>query len=272
MVLEDFESRLSFSTAKNIQSTMSHPMRWALNLCFLTILFMVFSIKEKSKYYWPIIALILFNLLISGVRTGIASLIIAAGYYLIINRSIKTIFLGAVLLISLNVIIASNEDLSNIFNSLTDVKGTKSDVQGSSIALRLEQLEGCFKEIKNKELFGKGYGWTTYYQSIKGDHPVILAFESLIFVVLCNNGIVGLFVWGLFFMSLLKLNRKLLKLKTDILFADILVLVYLSFAIGTGEYGYLPIFSVYYAILVSYLAYNQSTKTKERVRTILYNP
>lgn len=265
MVLEDFESRLSFSTAKNIQSTMSHPMRWALNLCFLTILFIVFSIKEKSKLYWIIIVLMLFNLLISGVRTGIASLGIAGVYYLLINRSFKSIFLAAIVLITLNIIVSSNEDLSNIFDSFTDIKGTKSDIKGSSITMRLEQLEGCFKEIENKELFGKGYGWTSYYKSIKGDHPVILAFESLVFVILCNNGIVGLFVWGIFFMLLFKLHRKILRFKIDILYMDIMVLVYLSFAIGTGEYGYLPIFSIYYSVLFAYLFYYQSAETKRKV-------
>lgn len=257
-VYEDFESRLSFSTAKNIQSTMIHPMRWALNLCFLTILLIVFSVKEKRKTYWILIALLLFNLLISGVRTGIASLGIAGVYYLLINRSFKAIFLASIVLITLNVIVSSNEDLLNIFNSFTDVQGNKSDIKGSSIAMRLEQLEGCFEEIKNNELFGKGYGWTSYYMSIKGDHPVILAFESLVFVILCNNGIVGLFVWGLFFMLLFKVNRKILKFKKDILFLDILVLVYLSFAVGTGEYGYLSIFSIYYSVLFAYLVYHQS--------------
>ncbi len=261
----DFESRLSFSSAKNIQSTMTHPMRWALNLCLLTIIFIVFLIKEKNKWYWFIIVLMLFNLLISGVRTGIASLGIAGVYYLLNNRSFKAIFLASIVLISLNIIISSNEDLTNIFNSFTDIKGTKSDIKGSSITLRLEQLEGCFKEINNKELFGKGYNWAAYYLTIKGEHPVILGFESLIFVVLCNNGIFGLFVWGLFFTLLFKLNRKIIKSKKDILYIDIMVLVYLSYAIGTGEYGYLQIFSIYYSVLFAYLIYHQSVETKRKL-------
>jgi hypothetical protein len=264
-VLGDFDSRLSFSSARNIQSTMTHPMRWALNLCFLTILFIVISVKEKSKLYWFLIVLMLYNLLVSGVRTGIVSMIIGAAYYFLFNINYKTLFFAAILLLSVNTIISVNEDLSNIFSSFTDIKGTKSDVEGSSIAMRLEQLHGCFKEIEGEELFGKGYGWTNYYQTVKGDHPVILAFESLIFVVLCNNGIVGIFVWGLFFVLLFKLHRKIIQLKKDIIFLDIFVLVYLSFAIGTGEYGYLPIFSVYYSVLFAYLVYYQRAETKRKV-------
>lgn len=258
------ESRLSFSTAGKIQSTMIHPMTWGLNLCFLIIIFLVFSFKEKRKWYWILIALMMFNLLISGVRTGIASLFLVGIYYLFKNRDYKTFLIATIFVLSGYLIVSTNPDLSNIFTSFTDIKGTKSDVDGSSISMRLEQLEGAFKEIKYNELFGKGYGWTDYYQSIKGSHPVLLAFESLVFVILCNNGYIGLFIWIIFFLLLFKLNRKIIKLKNDIIFLDILVLVYLTYAIGTGEYAYLPIFSIYYSFLFAYLFYHQRLQTGKK--------
>lgn len=65
----------------------------------------------------------------------------------------------------------------------------------SSIALRLEQLQGTLNEINTHFLVGKGYGWNNYYLSTHLTHPVILAFESLVFVVLCNSGILGACVW-----------------------------------------------------------------------------
>lgn len=258
------DTLLSFSTAYKIQSTMIHPMTWGLNLCFLIVIFVVLSYKEKNRWYWILIALIGFNVLISGVRTGIATLIIACTYYLFMIRNLKTFFYGAVLVLFSYLIISTTSDLSNIFASFIDVKGTKSEVKGSSISLRIEQLEGVFKEINNNELVGKGFGWTTYYQLLKGDHPVILAFESLIFVVLCNNGFIGLFIWIIFFILLFKLHRKLIKLKRDILFLDILVLVYLAYSIGTGEYGYLPIFSIYYSYLFAYLYITKNSKPQKK--------
>jgi len=264
-ILGDRETRLSFSSAKNIQATMTHPMRWGLNLCFLIIIFIVFSLKEKKKWYWILIALLGFNVLISGVRTGIATLVIVGIYYLFMKRDFKIFFIASIVVLSGYLIISANQDLSNIFNSFTDVKGNKSDVEGSSIALRIEQLEGCFKEIRGIELFGKGYGWTTYYMSIKESHPIILAFESLLFVIICNHGYLGLFIWIIFFCLLFKLNRKMIKLKNDILFLDIIILVYLIFALGTGEYGYLQIFSIYYSFLFSYLFYHQRIYTSKKV-------
>jgi hypothetical protein len=263
-ILEDRETRLSFSSAKNIQSTMTHPMRWGLNLCFLIVIFIVVSLKEKKKWYWILIALIGFNVLISGVRTALATLAIVGIYYLFMKRDFKTVFIASIVVLSGYLIISANQDLSNIFYSFTDVKGTKSDVQGSSINGRLQQLEGCFNEIRGIELFGKGYGWTTYYMSIKEFHPIILSFESLLFVIICNHGYLGLFIWIIFFWLLFKLNRKMVKLKNDILYLDIIVLVYLIYAIGTGEYGYLQIFSIYYSFLFLYLFNHQHKHTSKK--------
>jgi hypothetical protein len=254
------DSRLSISNARSIQSTITHKMRWALNLCFILILNVVFFIKEKKRWYLVLLPLLLFNTLISGVRTGIATLVLVGAYYLIRIRNIKLLFTAGILLFLLNISISSNKELTNFFSSFTDVKGNKSDIRGSSISLRLEQLDGCFTEIRDNIFFGKGNGWTFYYQANKGDHPTILSFESLIFVVLCNNGFIGLFIWSIFFYLLFRLNRKLISKKADIIILDIFIICYLFFAIGTGEYDYLTIFSTFYSFLVSYLFYQQNIK------------
>ena len=254
------DSRISFSSSRSIQSTMSHPMRWALYICFLVIIVIVFLINEKNKllflFFILFIFLLLFNLLISGVRTGLVTLLIAGTFYLIKNKNMKILLFSGILIFFISIIITSNKDFINISNSFTNSNGTKSDISGSSISLRLEQLEGCFTEIKNNYLLGKGYGWTNYYQSKNGDHPVILAFESIIFVILCNNGIIGLFIWAYFFYLLARLNRKLFFDKISILILDVIIIVYFSFSIGTGEYDYLPIFSTLYIFLICYLGFN----------------
>ncbi|HEY3388164.1 MAG TPA: O-antigen ligase family protein, partial [Prolixibacteraceae bacterium] len=184
-------SRLSFSSAGKIQSTMVHPMTWGLLLCFLLIIFTTSYFKTKIKTYWLVIGLIGFNILISGVRTGIAALAVGSIYFLIRYRKFKLIIFALLFVSVFAIVIQSNEDLSKLFASFTDVSGTNSEVKGSSISMRLDQLQGAIHEINGIELVGKGYGWNSYYISKHGDHPVLLAFESLVFVVLCNNGIIG---------------------------------------------------------------------------------
>lgn len=261
-IYSDSESRLDFSTTGKIQSTMIHPMLWTLILCLSLVIFILDYLKTKNKIYWILFVIICFNILTSGVRTGIAALVIGFVYYLIRRRSFKLIILESILVIALVIVVQSNKELSNLVNSFVDVSGQESDVQGSSISMRLIQFRGALEEIKGHELFGKGYGWTTYYMAMYGDHPILLAFESLLFVILCNNGYIGLLIWIFFFILLYRLHRNILDNKADILLMDTFVIIYLAYAIGTGEYGYLQFFSIFYSFQLSYLYNKCNTKTK----------
>ena len=119
--------------------------------------------------------------------------------------------------------------------------------------MRLDQLQGSLKEIKDHPMVGKGYNWNGFYRLKYGDHPVILAFESLIFIVLCNSGYLGAAIWIIFFLLLLRVHRRSLRKKENIFLVDALVIVYGAYAIGTGEYGYLSFFALYHVFLILYL-------------------
>ena len=75
-------------------------------------------------------------------------------------------------------VIITIPDLSAYLGSIIDINNERQDIKGSSIEMRLEQFQGCLKEIQNCFFIGKGYGWTTYYMSQHEVHPVILASES----------------------------------------------------------------------------------------------
>lgn len=255
-IAEDYstvESRLDFSTAGKIQSTMFHPMTWSLILCFSIIIFSVMYLKTKDKKFWILIGLVGFNILISGVRTGIAALTIGFIYFLIRSRKIQLIILTLIVLTVLSLVIQSNDSLSNLFASFTDVSGQKSEVRGSSISMRLGQLQGAIAEIKGHELAGKGYGWTGYYMSQNGAHPKLLAFESLLFMIICNSGYIGMLIWLFFFLLLYRLHRKILIQKMDTFLMDTFIITYAAYAIGTGDYGYLSFFAIFYSFLFTYL-------------------
>lgn len=257
------ESRLSFSTAGKIQATMIHPMTWTFLLCLSFVIFLNHYLEKKNKIYLLLLSFIVFSILISGVRTGIGAVVIGYIYFLLRYRKLKIIFSSLLILMLLSVVVQSNKNLSNIFSSFVDVKGKNSEMNGSSIGLRLTQLDGALKEIENSPLVGKGFSWNGYYQMTRGDHPVLLAFESLIFIVLCNSGFIGLVIWILFFLYLLHLHRKLLRAKKDIYMLDFLVIIYLSYAIGTGEYGYLAIFGMFYAYLFAQFYNERVYKLRE---------
>lgn len=259
----DSEARLDFSTTAKIQSTMAHPMTWTLVLCFSMIILWAVYLKTQNKMLWILIAIIGFNVLIAGVRTGIASLTMGFIYFVIRYKKFKLIALTIVALIIVGLIVQSNDSLSNLFASFTDFSGQNSQVAGSSITMRLNQFEGVLTEIRGNDLVGKGYGWTNYYLTNNGKHPVILAFESLLFIVLCNSGFIGLMVWLLFFFMLFRLNRKISNTKESIFLLDTFVITFIAFTIGTGEYGYMPFFAIFYSFLMGYLSKYEVAKVDQ---------
>lgn len=248
-------SRIEFSTAGKIQATMEHPMTWAIILCFTMVIVSVFYYRNRRNIYLVFSGLIAANIFVSGVRTAIAALVITLIYFLIRYRKIKIILLVVCLVFLVSVVIDSKSDVVNIFRSFVDLSGLENDMGGSSISMRMEQFMGVSNEIEGREIFGNGFGWTSYYQFMYGEHPILLSFESLLFIVLCNNGYMGVLVWLLFGFLLFRFHRKTLNNKFEIYATDALVVVYLSYALGTGEYDYMKYFTVFYCFLVAYFTF-----------------
>jgi hypothetical protein len=246
-------SRLDFSSAGKIQSTMNHPMNWAIVLCFSLITFIALFLKSRNKFYFILLVLIGFNILISGVRTGIASLILGFGYFIYKNKNFKLWAFSILLILASVMVIQSNDNLSNLFSSFTDISGQKSDVKGSSITMRISQFEGVKDELNGHLFPGRGFSWSSYYLSLHGGHRKLLAFESIIYTVLCNSGIIGAFLWITFFILIYLQNRKLFLKKIDVIFLDALTIVFLAYAIGTGEYSFLSFFAIFYSFLCAFL-------------------
>lgn len=250
---EDVDSLLSYFSSTDrlfgrISSVFKHPMTFGL---FIGLAFIyIFSIRKKIRKPLLVITLIILALdaLFCGVRSCIGGLVIAVSAYLLLSRNIKialtTLIFG---LIAYNLILQVPE-LSSYVSSIADIHGTKSLSGGSSLDMRLDQLEGCFDEIQNCPFIGKGYNWHRYYQTMYGDHPVILAFESLIFVALCDNGFLGIFIWIGLILLIIRSNHKI-KL-SDTAIADSLLVYYISYSCITGEYGYMHYFILFYICLV----------------------
>ena len=231
-----------------ISSVFVHPMGYAF---FLGLSFIyVFQSRQYIKKI--IIALLLIAIgasaLTCGVRSVLGGLVIAVAYYFLMSKNYKMMIGVIVVALVVSAIADSIPELSKYLGSMADINNKKGDVSGSSVELRLYQLEGAIKEGSKNPLFGLGYGWTGYYQSLKGDHPVCLAFESLIYVIICNSGIFGFFLWAYMVVKYLKINRRM-KLNENVLF-DCLMVYYLSYSCITGEGGYIKYFLIIYVLML----------------------
>ena len=228
-----------------ISSVFAHPMTFGLFLGF-SLLFLYRNMEYISKWLLYTMSLvILTDVIVCGVRTVIVAMLAVAFFLLIKLQKFKYVFIYAIIGTFIWGIIANSPSLSNYLGSIIDEKS--SDIGGSSLELRLSQLNGCFHEIQDTLLAGKGFGWTGYFLSQNDGHPTMLHFESLILVILCNSGIIGLFLWIYMSARIVKFNA--LYERSTATFLDALLFFYLIYACITGDYGYMQYFILFYVFM-----------------------
>lgn len=231
-----------------ISSVFKHPMTYGLFLGMALIY--IFTVRDYLKKYMQLILLfgIVAAIFLCGIRSPIGALFAMVLAYLLLTHRIKVMIqVGLVGVIGYSIITAVPDLNSYVASIFSD---DKSEVAGSSFEMRLNQLQGCFHEIRNNPFFGKGYGWTNYYQANYGDHPVMLAFESLIYVVLCNSGYIGVVIWGIFLFRLFKNTTRIISNLDKIICTLCLVVYYLAYSTITGEYGYMKFLILFYTLIL----------------------
>lgn len=239
-----------------ISSFFSHPMTYGLNLGFL-IFMCVGAFLNCKKLLIPMILLIIGAIFTCGIRTPILAIIISVGIVLLYKKNIKYLFWGTIaLIVGVNFIISFLPDMKDFFFSMVYPPNGE-EIKGSSFDMRLEQFWGCFDIIEDCPLVGKGFGWTSFYIEQHTTHPVLLSFESLIFVVLCNEGIIGAIIWAIFFFWTI---RDICGFK-DKFYLSLLLgifLYYIFYSTITGDYGYMRYFMLYYVVCMGYVFHSQS--------------
>ena len=233
-----------------ISSVFTHPMIFGLFLGLAMVY--LYSLKDKIKplFVYLLMFFIVVCIFLCGIRTPIGAMFLTVFFYLLMLRRIKPMIYVAVIGFIGYIIIENIPELSATIDSIFIKDSRQTNVEGSSIDMRMEQLNGCFREIQDCLIFGKGYEWCGYYMSIHDLHPVLLAFESLIFVVLCNSGIVGLCVWFITFVWLFRGVYRMNKNVNVTLFVITLAVYYIAYSAITGEYGYMKYFIIFYTLLL----------------------
>lgn len=227
-----------------ISSVFNHPMTYGLNLGFFFIYCMYF-LRNRPKILICVLSCIFVAILVSGTRTPLGALAVTGLFIMLYMRKLKFFIYGMIAFIFLiygtqMISEEAGEYMASIINS------DDSQTKGSSISMRLSQFEGCLEIIKNDFIFGKGYGWSSWYNGTYGTHPKALWFESILFSVLVNTGIMGFILWGIMILRYYKyavLNINDLYTRTIIL---ALMIYYLVYSLITGDFGinYLLIFYI----------------------------
>jgi len=229
-----------------ISSVFSHPMTFGLSLG-LSVFYLYRNRDNYKKWIiYTLMALAFVCIITCGVRSVIGAAFIAVLYYLIHARDFKTFAVACIVGASFYYIIPLIPGLSDYLGSLT---GDNDAVRGSSFEMRIKQFEGCLSEIKNCFIEGKGFGWTGYYIREYGGHPTMLHFESLIIVVLCNMGLIGVLIWTMMTYTIFRYNNIVERSYAAMLNA--LFVFYVAYACITGEYGYMQYFIIFYTLMLA---------------------
>ena len=231
-----------------ISSVFSHPMTFGLFLG-LAMVYTFFNRNNMNKYVFTALFLVIvIDTIVCGVRSVLGGIAVAIVLFFLQVRNFKVMLAFTVLTIIGYFVLSNIPDLSSYIGSIADIHNNNQAVKGSSVEMRLAQLEGCFNEINNCYLQGKGFGWTGYYVSLRGDHPIILSFESLIYVVLCNSGFIGVGLWGVMILKIMRFNMGFQR-ETSALLNSLLVF-YIAYSCITGEYGYMQFFIIFYVLML----------------------
>ena len=230
-----------------ISSTFTHPMTFGAFLGMAAVYIYSHIVNKKNVVLLFVLVGLISCIFFCGIGTLIAVLFITIVIYLLLKKNFKAFLYASILGVIGYFIIIQIPALSETILSMTDRSG--SEIGGSSIDMRLEQLDAAFDEVRNCMAFGKGYGYNSYYWSVHGTHPRLYSFESLVFVILCNYGVVGFLIWGIMFYKILQFSKQMRE-KSLGLFIILLITYYISFTCITGEYGYMKYFLLFYSLLI----------------------
>lgn len=230
-----------------ISSVFSHPMNFGLFLLmFLAYLKTVYRDINKNIAN-ILLCLAILCVFLSGVRSAMVALFCMILLFLFLSKKIKLFAyasIGAVVsIIVLSQIPGMSETILSIFDD-------NMDTSGSSKSMRMDQIVGCFNEIRDCFFFGKGYSWTSWYINNFEGHPTMLHFESLFIVILCNYGIMGLITYIVVYFNILKNKIKELGSRDDFIDVALIISSYIFFSMLTGDYGYMKYWLIFYVLIL----------------------
>lgn len=222
-------------------STFVHANSWGIFLPLaFAFHFFLFNYTKKKMCLWAIFLLSI-CIFLSGKRTAIVSYFCFwLGYWWYSEKKTKKVIalygIGFLILVLILVYtIPQLESARGLVESSVffwdDSLREKNDIGGSSMALRIDQTLYPWVDISDNILFGHGFGYNKVYFSMRGLHPVLLGFETILSQAVCNGGVLGVFTWIYFFVYSYKYSA--LKSSNKV-YPKMLTLCALAIAVANG--------------------------------------
>lgn len=262
--------------------TIGNPVFYAgmLLILFFLLLALYVNIPKNKKGWRYTILLSMFalflNLFFTGSRASLVAFVLGLGLFCIKWWS-KTRLAIAFTIVITSFIVGLNFPIFGKYQVYVDSiiyfwddSKTDGEIKGSSVAMRMDQLDGLADVVGVKgAFFGLGTGWVQKYISENGIHPVLLGFESIFFSGVTQYGIIGFFLlYILLFIAMLHLTwhfYRQSKIKfNQFWLVSCYIFSYIIYAFMTGPFFW-EFFLGGYVILLKYFL------CKEKEKVLLVN-
>lgn len=275
--VEGLEMDRGFLGAR-IQSTFDHPLTLGQIFAIAFGFFAMISNKINKYLYYTLAITIVSIIILTGSRSAIVSLFPTVIVILsFLNWRIKILFVLSFILglffLENNVLRLPSELNRSLQASVMfwdDKLQQKANYTGSSIEMRLNQLEAVEKKLsRTNPLTGYGLGFRDFNQIKSGGlDPELLGYESILFLKMVEQGLIGFFFIFFLLFQLYRLVQKRngLLSKKEIFLHQAYFLSYIIGATMTGvRYFSFLIFIIFYIVFIRYLQLTPTDRIQKKV-------
>lgn len=186
-----------FGDRTRIGSTWSHPISYGF-ICAIFSVLMLNHLKEKKVK--ALYVLLLFNVLICGSRTALAAVILMTAIYLLLRYNVSKLAKISLMLIPmLTLVYIAVPPVTKKIDSVVNTAMGNSDVGGSSLDMRDEQMAAALMIFSQSPVWGLGPDYIQ--ENMMSDKKLMdmysnegysfYGFESYSYVLLIERGIIG---------------------------------------------------------------------------------
>lgn len=204
------ESNLDSFRAFRVTSTCVSSSVYGL-VCGFLFLCSFFTIDNKNKLQLAALVLLIINLLLTATRAAIIPFVIGLMFFILLNKGLtgllKYLTIGIIsILIAFPLLPHSITGfIYQLFDSILDVilPGGTGGVKygGSNIDAREMQIGAAMEFLKEKPLFGHGFGYYGEVLSKGKKHAQLLGMESYLCFMGVERGLVNFFTEIVFYIS-----------------------------------------------------------------------
>lgn len=244
-IREDAGGKYENNDRFRVQAMHFNPFDYGF-ICMAIFLIFYYFRKEKlvSKMNFYVVSFCcIFGIVFCGCRTVLVCSIIGFSIYYVLTHKFSSSMKWIIVIVALFLFAYYNIPfVTEIVNAkFLSMINDNSNVEGSSLAMRMLQFTTVLYYIRNNFLFGCGYnffsidmGWKDGRSgSVDND---LEGLEGIYMNLLLERGVVGLLVYIIIMVSLIMIFLSYRKIdKTTSAFCLSLIITYLFYAIMTGE-------------------------------------